>query len=177
MATNPTAAPATAAAPRTTTPAQPASTTPAPTVELAAWQTLPITDVDGATFTLADLVGKPVLVETFATWCSNCRAQLGDTNTAAAQIGDAAHVVALSVETDLDASTVADYAVDEGFDHVRFAVMSPELLAAMVEAFGNTVANPPTTPKIVVDAAGNAGELTTGFESPDELVAQVAAAG
>ena len=177
MASDPTAARATAAAPPTTPPGQPATTTPAPSVALAAWQTMPITDVDGVTFTLGDLVGKPVLVETFATWCSKCRAQLGDTNTAAAQIGDAAHVVALSVETDLDASTVADYAVDAGFDRIRFAVMSPELLAAMVEAFGTTVANPPTTPKIVVDAAGRAGELTTGFESPDELVAQVAAAG
>jgi cytochrome oxidase Cu insertion factor (SCO1/SenC/PrrC family) len=181
-APSPTAAPssgASAATPPATTATATETTTSvsAPAVELAAWQTLPITDVDGTTFTLADLAGKPVLVETFATWCSKCRAQLGDTNRAAGQLGETAHVVALSVETDLDSSTVADYAVDAGFDRIRFAVMSPDMLAALVDAYGNTVVNPPATPKIIVDAAGRAGELTTGSERLDELVAQVAAAG
>ncbi|MDX1511281.1 MAG: hypothetical protein R3249_08040, partial [Nitriliruptorales bacterium] len=57
---------------------------------------------DGSTFTPADFAGKTVFVETFATWCSKCRAQLGDTNQAAAQAGDRAVFLILSVETDLD---------------------------------------------------------------------------
>ena len=150
-----------------------ATTTDATTSALAAWQTLPITDVSGVTFTLADLIGKPVIVENFATWCPNCRKQLEETNAAAAILGDTATVLALSVETDLAASEVSEYADDNGFDHVRFAVMSPELLAAMVDAFGNSAANPPSTPKIVIDALGHPGELTTGAESADALVAAV----
>jgi hypothetical protein len=46
-------------------------------MDLAAWQTIEIVDVDGVSFTLAELIGTPVLVETFATWCSNCRGAAG----------------------------------------------------------------------------------------------------
>ena len=77
------------------------------TMDLAAWQTIEIVDVDGVSFTLAELIGTPVLVETFATWCSNCREQLADTQAAAATVGDAATVLALSVETDLSPDDVA----------------------------------------------------------------------
>jgi hypothetical protein len=91
-------------------------------------------------------------------------------------MGDQAEVIALSVETDLDPQAVAEYAEDNEFPDIRFAVLTPELLAAFVEEFGNTAANPPSTPKIVIDADGTAGELTTGQESTDELVAQLTAA-
>ena len=55
---------------------------------LPAWQSLAIVDVDGVTFTLADCIGTPVLVELFATWCSNCRQQLPKTQEAAVTMGD-----------------------------------------------------------------------------------------
>jgi thiol-disulfide isomerase/thioredoxin len=153
-----------------------APTSTAPAIDLAEWQTTPMIDVDGQAFTVADFIGRPVLVETFATWCKNCRAQLGDTQAAAAELGDAAVVLALSVETDLSSGDVADYAADNGFDNIRFAVMTPEALAAFVDAFGNTVANPPSTPKVIVDAMGRAGELSTGAESTDSLVQQLTGA-
>ena len=152
--------------------APPATSEPAP----PAWQRLEITDVDGVTFTLADCIGTPVLVELFATWCSNCRQQLPKTQEAAVTLGDQAAVIALSVETDIDPDAVAQYAEDNGFPDIRFAVISPELLAAIVEEFGNSAANPPSTPKIIIDAAGVAGEMTTGQESTEELVAQLTAA-
>jgi thiol-disulfide isomerase/thioredoxin len=146
-------------------------------VVLPAWQTMTFTDVDGGAFTLADFLGKPVFVETFATWCPNCREQLQATNAAAQQLGDQAVFIALSVETGLSNAEVAEYAADNGFDAVRFAVMSPEALAAVVDGLGQSAANPPSTPKVVIDAMGAAGELTTGFESADDIVAQVSGQG
>jgi thiol-disulfide isomerase/thioredoxin len=143
---------------------------------LPAWQRLEIVDVGGAAFTLADCIGTPVLVELFATWCSNCLQQMPKTQEAAATMGEQAVVIALSVETDLDAHAVADYAEVNELPDIRFAVLTPDVLAAFVEAFGNTAANPPSTPKIVIDADGTAGELTTGQESTEELVAQLTAA-
>jgi thiol-disulfide isomerase/thioredoxin len=140
-------------------------------IEAPAWQTAAITDVDGNTFTLADFSGRPVLVETFATWCPNCRAQLGTTDEVAAAAGEDAVVIALSVETDISADDVRAYAEDNGFSSIRFAVVTPEFLAALVDSFGPTVANPPATPKFVIDAMGHAGELTTGSESADALTA------
>lgn len=176
--TDPPATDPVTADPPTTDATTPDATTPEDTgVDgLAAWQQTEVTDVEGNAFTLGDYVGRPLLVETFATWCSKCLAQLGDTQEAAAALGEEAAVVALSVETDLSSEAVAHYAAEHGFANIRFAVMSPELLAQFVDTFGNTVANPPTTPKVVVDSGGTAGELTTGAESAEDLVAKVQSA-
>jgi len=142
----------------------------------SAWTTLELTDVDGATFALADLSGTPVFVENFATWCSNCLRQLRDTQKAAAAAGEAATFVALSVETDIDPADVRAYADDKGFTDIRFAVMTPEMVAAVQDAFGTTALNPPSTPKVLIDADGTPGKMKTGFESPEEIAAKLAAA-
>jgi thiol-disulfide isomerase/thioredoxin len=156
-----------AAAPSPTPPTETSSAGP------STWQTAAITDVEGATFSLADLAGKPVFVEFFATWCSSCLAQLGDTQAAAAELGDEAEFVVLSVETDLGPADVAAYAERHGFENLRFAVMTPELLAATVSALGNSVASPPSTPHLVIAADGTAGELETGFASVPEIVSSI----
>lgn len=162
-------------APATSTSAAPedagSPTTAAATAELAEWQQIEVTDTDGETFTVADLAGRPVFVENFATWCSNCRSQLEDTQAAAEAAGEDAVFLALSVETELDADDMAEYRQDNGFTAIRFAVMSPELLAAMDDAFGTSALNPPSTPKVAVAADGTAGELVTGPESTDEILA------
>jgi thiol-disulfide isomerase/thioredoxin len=175
-ATSATSAPPSTVAPSTTAGAG-VTEAPAPTAtaELAPWQTIAITDVDGVTFTLADFVGKSVFVENFATWCPTCRRQLGSTQGAAAAVGDSSVVLALSVETDLSSQDVADYAKDNGFTDVRFAVMSEELLAAFVDAFGNSAVNPPSTPHVFIGADGAAGDMATGSISEDDIVAQLRA--
>jgi thiol-disulfide isomerase/thioredoxin len=142
-------------------------------VTLAEWQSITLTDVDGVSFTLADFRGKPVFVETFATWCPKCKDQLEATNAAAEQVGEQAVFIAVSVETGLSNGDVADYAAANGFDAVRFAVLTPEALAAFVDGLGQSAANPPSTPKVVIDAMGAAGELSTGFESAEDIVAKV----
>lgn len=152
------------------------STTAAKGSTPATWTSLELTDVDGTTFTLADLKGTPVVVENFATWCSNCLRQLGDTQKAAAAAGKHANFVALSVETDIDPADVRSYAKDKGFTDIRFAVMTPEMAAAMQDAFGTTALNPPSTPKIIIDADGTPGKMVTGFESPDEIATKITAA-
>ena len=176
--TSATDAPEVSASSPSTTAAE-ASTTAAPTTaasaigiaesNAAAWQKFDITDVDGTTFRLTDLAGKPVFVEFFATWCSNCKAQLVDTQAAAAAAGDAATVVAISVETDIDAADVAEYAADNGFTNIRFAVATAEHLAAVTDDLGNSAINPPATPKVSIDAEGRATEVKTGPESVEEI--------
>ena len=139
---------------------------------------LPITDArTGEVFTLADFRGQPVYVENFATWCTNCRQQLQHVQAAAANAPDDVAFISLSVETDLSADDIASYAADEGFDDIRFAVMSPELLAAMNERMGTSALNPPSTPHFVIAADGSIGELVTGFEEPDQVLASLGVAG
>ena len=142
----------------------------------ATWQTLPLTDArTGETFTLADL-GGTVYVEPMATWCSNCRTQLGNVQAAQAQAAkDATRDVtflALSVETTLEPAALAEYADEQGFDFT-FAVMTPELLRALAGEFGQSVTNPPATPHFVRYPDGSWGELMTGFSPPDAVLSAV----
>ncbi len=132
------------------------------------WQTAQLVDVDGQTFTIAELDG-PVFVENFATWCTTCRAQLGSTQKAAEALGADATFVVLSVETELSPDEVAAYAEDNGFTSMRFAVMSREVLASFVSEFGTSAANPPSTPHVIIDAAGVAGDMDTGTISAGDI--------
>jgi hypothetical protein len=114
-----------------------------------------------------------VFVENFATWCSNCRNQLGATQDAAEVAGEDAVFLALSVETELSVDDMREYQEANGFSDIRFAVMSPELLAAMDAAFGGSALNPPSTPKIAVTADSAAGDLVTGAEPAEEILSSL----
>lgn len=131
------------------------------------------TRADGSTVRIADFAGKVVFVETFATWCSTCRSQLRQTDAAAEQVGDDAVFLILSVEADLPPADLADYAQKNGFTNVEFAVLSREGLVAFDEAFGRSVLNAPSTPKFVVAADGTVGEMTTGKESVEQILAHL----
>ena len=138
----------------------------------ATWQTLPLTDArTGETFTLAELEGT-VYVEPMATWCSNCRTQLGNVQAAQTQAEGDVTFVALSVETTLEPAALARYADEQGFDFT-FAVMTPELLRALASEFGQSIANPPATPHFIRYPDGTWGELMTGFSPPDAVLSSV----
>ncbi len=130
---------------------------------------------DGSTFTIGDFAGQQVFVETFATWCSSCRRQLEDTQVAAAQAGDGAVFLALSIETSLDPAELEAYAQQHGFTDIRFGVLEPEALAALDEEFGSKVLNAPSTPKFTVAADGTLSAMTTGPESVEEILSQLGA--
>ncbi len=141
-------------------------------MDLAAWQTLPLVDArTGESFTLADYSGRTVFVEPMATWCSNCRQQLTNVQQARTNPMTADSVfVALSVETSLSDEELARYADQFGFDWT-FAVATPEMLQALAEEFGRSVANPPSTPHFVISPDGSFTELFTGIQSADEIAA------
>ncbi|CAN5811410.1 hypothetical protein BH24DEI2_BH24DEI2_15340 [soil metagenome] len=142
--------------------------------ERPAWQNLELTDVaTGETFTLGGFEGKTVYVEPMATWCSNCRKQLGNVAAVKPDAGDEVVFVALSVEGNLPDETLAQYAVKEGFDFT-FAVATPELIQALVAEFGRPITSPPSTPHFIIRPDGSTTELKTGFETPEELLAQLA---
>lgn len=153
--------------------AQPQPADLQPATPATDWTHIDLVDVTGVSFTVSALKGKPVFVENFATWCSECLHQLVDTEKAAAAAADGATFVALSVETDIQPEDVARYAAKHGFTHIRFAVMSPRMLAATSNAFGTSAINPSSTPKIVVSATGQAGRAVTGYESAQDIAAKL----
>jgi cytochrome oxidase Cu insertion factor (SCO1/SenC/PrrC family) len=146
-------------------------------INLPTWQTLPLTNArTGETFTFADFAGKTVFVEPMATWCPNCRQQLGNVSSIHTQLDAAQFVfISVSVETNITSADLAQYAEDNGFDWM-FAVLTPELLGELTATFGRTITNPPSTPHFIIRPDGTTTGLTTGIESGSQLVEQLMAA-
>lgn len=142
------------------------------------WQTLPLVNArSGETFTLGDFEGQTVFVEPMATWCTNCRQQLGNVRTARESLANNnVAFVALSVETNVTAEVLAQYAVDNDFGWT-FAVATPELLAELVNTFGRTITNPPSTPHFIIRPDGTATSLVTGIESSEQIISQITTEG
>ncbi len=146
--------------------------------DLPLWQTISLTDVrNGEVFTIADFSGKTVFVEPMATWCTNCRRQLGNVSEARAVLNDENTVfIALSVETNLSDEVLANYTEETGFDWV-FAVATPELVQELAASFGQSITNPPSTPHFIVRPDGSFTDLVTGIESPEEIISSLQANG
>ncbi|HEV2072370.1 MAG TPA: hypothetical protein VGR29_01895 [Thermomicrobiales bacterium] len=157
--------PACAAAPQDGTPEEGAET------DLAEWQTLTMTDVrTGEDFAVGDFLGCTVYVETMATWCINCMIQMENVAAALPDLDPDQHVVvSISIETELASEDLAKYADNSDFDWV-FSVASPEMLKAIVDAFGRDALVPSITPHVIVYPDGTAGSLQTGGASPEDIV-------
>lgn len=157
----------------TPSPAQAIAQESAPAIaDLPAWMNTALIDGrTGESFTFAQFVnnGTPVYVEPFATWCSNCRRQLGNINAAAQQLGERVVFVVVSIETNLTAEDMKEYADRNNFDLI-FAVATPELLSAWVNTFGRTVTNPPSTPFFIIRTDGTTSPLGTGSKSVEDVI-------
>jgi hypothetical protein len=143
-------------------------------VDRPAWQIIELRDAQiGETFTLADFEGRTVFVEPMATWCINCAAQLRRVADARQQLDSDQHVfIALSLETNLQDETLAAYAQRSGYEW-HFAVMTPELLAALLQEFGSSVSSAPSTPHFVIRPDGSFTTLRTGAKSVEQIVSEM----
>lgn len=155
----------------TPTPAPAGSTTPESASTLADWQIVPLTDArTGNEFSVGDFLGCTVFVETMATWCSSCRAQLEYVATAAKELDPDQFVfIAISVETEISNDDLARYADDAAFDWL-FSVATPDALKAIVDEFGRESIVPGSTPHVIVRPDGTYDDLHTGSSKPDEIV-------
>jgi len=159
----------------------PPTDTPTPNVPQganAAWATTQFINArTGETFTLADFAGKTVFVEAMATWCSNCRAQMRNVRDVIGALDADKYVfIGLSVETNISAADLAAYVDAQEFPWV-FAVMSPEALQRLTDAFGRSITNPPVTPHFVIKSDGTTDGLVAGkIHSVEDLTAELTAA-
>lgn len=76
-----------------------AEAAPAKSEGIAALPAVTITDLDGKALTRADLAGRPVLVELWATWCPPCRGTLSWLGELKQRYGDRLAIVAIAVES------------------------------------------------------------------------------
>lgn len=136
-----------------------------------AWATAPLVDVaTGETFRIADLAGKVVIVESMAIWCSNCRAQQGDVQTALASLpADDVVFVVLDVDPNEDAASLADYRLENGFEG-RYTIAGADVARALAADFGDQMLNPPSTPMLIIGTDGTVTRTDFGHKTPDQIV-------
>ena len=130
-------------------------------------------DVRGqAELTLGELAAdKPVIVETMAIWCTNCRAQMHQV-VAAHELADF-HSLSIDVEAYEAPADLAAYAEQEGFDW-PFVKADAELATLLRAEFGTAVLNPPSMPKILLRPDGSVELVGLGEElSAAEIAALV----
>jgi thiol-disulfide isomerase/thioredoxin len=112
-----------------------AQAAPAKTGEIAAFPGVAIKTLDGKRVTRADLTGKVVLVEFWATWCPPCRGTLGWLGEVKKRFGDKITVLAIAVES--EEPNVRKLTESLGLP-LTWAMGSPE----SARAFGDLIAVP-----------------------------------
>lgn len=116
-------------------------------VNASDWKQVTLQDVStGENFTMAELE-KPVLVETFAVWCPTCTRQQVEIQKLHKRTNITS--VSLDVDPNEDASKIRSHIQRNGFSW-RYAISPIELTNMLRAKFGNSVANPPTAPVILV---------------------------
>jgi thiol-disulfide isomerase/thioredoxin len=141
-----------------------------------AWTNLTLTNArTGDTFKLADFAGQTVYVEPMATWCTNCRAQQHRVVDVVNKLGSEDYAfLSLQIEMNVSNADLAAYADKEGFNWT-FAVVTPELLDALVKQFDRSITVPPSTPHFTINPQGDVSPLITGPETADDLIAKLTA--
>lgn len=135
------------------------------------WFSAALTNVNtGEAFTLADLHGKVVLVETMAVWCSKCLQQQKNVKALHAALGqrDDFVSVGLAIDPNEDSALVKDYIAQQGFDWT-YAVAPAEVAREIAQLYGDNFLNPPSTPMLIIDRHGEAHPLPFGIKSAEEL--------
>ena len=140
-----------------------------------AWYTESLTDVNtGAVFTVEQNLGKVILVETLATWCSNCYRQQLEVQAFHDKLGERDDFVSLGINIDPneDVPLLTEYVRKNGFDWL-YVVASDAMIDEISALYGPQFLNPPSTPMLIIDRDGNPHPLGFGIKSADELLEAV----
>ncbi|WP_267643069.1 TlpA family protein disulfide reductase [Haloarchaeobius amylolyticus] len=133
-----------------------------------AWYDTELTNVlSGETFTVSQFE-KPVLVETFAVWCSNCKRQQDELIEFHEAVGDDVVSVALNTDQNEDAEKVRQHAESNGYDWY-YAVSPPAVTRQLVDEFGSSMASPPVVPMLRRCPDGSTTRLKDGHKSTSFL--------
>lgn len=133
-----------------------------------AWQTETLTDVrTDETFALNSF-DRPVLLETFAVWCSTCLRQQQEMRTLHERVGDDVVSVTLNIDPNEDAAKVRSHLEDHGFDW-RYAISPSAVTRSLVDTFDQSITVPPKAPVVFLFPDGRFRRMPDGVKSADTL--------
>lgn len=128
-------------------------------------------DLDGAEIDLADLRGKPVVVNVWASWCPPCISEQPDLNEAADELGDDVQFVGLNIR---DASTDDAKAFVRDLEVPYASIYSADGAALLPFAGTLTPRSIPST--VVLDGKGRIAASVNGrIPTTQTLVSMVEA--
>ncbi len=138
-------------------------------VNSSAWQEVELQDVNsGDSFTVTELE-KPLLVETFAVWCPTCTNQQNEIK----KLKEDSNVtsVSLDVDSNEDEQQISRHTEENGFDW-RYAISPPELTRMLIQEYGNSIANPPSAPVVLV-CENSSRRLSNGVKTASTLQQEI----
>ncbi|PSH00973.1 MAG: hypothetical protein BRC30_00715 [Nanohaloarchaea archaeon SW_7_46_7] len=142
---------------------------PQSNVNAPEWRNLQLEDANtGDEFTISELE-KPLLVETFAVWCPTCTNQQNKIK----QLKQDSNItsVSLDVDSNEDKEQIRRHTEENGFDW-RYAISPPELTLMLTQKFGNSIANPPSAPVVLVCEEGSR-KLPNGVKTASTLQQEI----
>jgi thiol-disulfide isomerase/thioredoxin len=141
-------------------------------MESPAWFSVSLLDVNSSeAFTINDLKGKVILVETMAVWCSNCLKQQTQVKALHQTLGVRDDFVSIGIDIDSneDAAKLKGFVDANGFDW-KYVVSPAEVSRDISSLYGGQFLNPPSTPMLIIDRHGNVNPLPFGIKSADDLL-------
>lgn len=142
------------------------------TMMTPAWFDATLTNArTGEEFSISDLKGKVILVETMAMWCSNCFKQQGQVIALHKLIGERDDFISLGIDIDPNenAEALKSYINKNGFDW-HYTVAPIEVAREIGQLYGNQFLNPPSTPMLIIDGHGEVHLLPFGIKSAENLL-------
>jgi thiol-disulfide isomerase/thioredoxin len=139
----------------------------------APWMDAEFMDVaTGEAFKISDFRGKPVLVESFAVWCTTCLKQQQEIKKLAESEGDAIVHVSLDTDPNEDEERVKAHILTHGFDWY-YAISPVATTQQLIDDFGVNIVNAPLAPVILVCEDGSSRLLDSGVKSSDQLLVEI----
>ena len=141
-------------------------------METPTWYSVSLTNVNtGEAFTINDLKGKVVLIETMAVWCSNCYQQQTQVKILHENLGMRDDFVSLGMDIDSneDAAKLQEFVQKNKFDWM-YSISPADVSREISSLYGPQFLNPPSTPMLIIDRHGEAHPLPFGIKSSDDLM-------
>lgn len=124
-------------------------------------------------FKIADFLGKPILLESFAVWCPTCLKQQKEMRQLKIDEGDSIIHISLDTDPNEDAELVKKHIVKNNLNWL-FAVSPASATKALIDEFGLDFVNAPAAPVVLICPNGDANFLKRGVKTSSEIKANIA---